>query len=204
MNTILCATESISPNKVVCIGRNFAAHIAELGNETPTELLLFIKPNSAISTNLKSHHNDDELHFETELCFLVQNNRLAAVGIGLDLTKRDVQTHLKSKGLPWERAKAFDGSAVFSEFVLIDDSKAAFSFSLNINGQVQQQGDCELMITKPDAIFAQISEFMTLQDGDIIMTGTPAGVAVVNAGSEFVAQLYLSQQLLLEQRWLAV
>ncbi|MFU2511450.1 MAG: fumarylacetoacetate hydrolase family protein [Pseudoalteromonas prydzensis] len=203
MNTIKVAGQSVTPNKIICIGRNYAAHIAELGNETPSEMLLFIKPNSAISEQLHSQHNQDTLHFETELCFIVKNNQLSAVGLGLDLTKREVQTRLKTQGLPWERAKAFDGSALFSEFVAITDAQQPFSFQLTIDGHIQQQGDCGLMIHKADAILAEISQFMSLQDGDIIMTGTPAGVGEVSAGSEFIVQLYLDAQLLLEQRWLA-
>lgn len=203
MNTIKVAGQSVTPNKIICIGRNYAAHIAELGNETPSEMLLFIKPNSAISEQLHSQHNQDTLHFETELCFIVKNNQLSAVGLGLDLTKREVQTRLKTQGLPWERAKAFDGSALFSEFVAITAAQQPFSFQLTIDGRIQQQGDCGLMIHKADAILAEISQFMSLQDGDIIMTGTPAGVGEVNAGSEFIVQLYLDAQLLLEQRWLA-
>ena len=203
MNTVKVAGQLITPNKIICIGRNYAAHIAELGNETPTEMLLFTKPNSAISEQLKSQHNHDALHFETELCFVVKNNQLAAVGLGLDLTKRAVQTQLKAKGLPWERAKAFDGSALFSEFVAITDAQQPFSFRLTIDGRIQQQGDCGLMIHKAEDILAEISQFMSLQDGDIIMTGTPAGVGEVKKGSEFNAQLYLDSQLLLEQQWLA-
>ena len=203
MNTVKVAGQLITPNKIICIGRNYAAHIAELGNETPTEMLLFTKPNSAISEQLKSQHNHDTLHFETELCFVVKNNQLSAVGLGLDLTKREVQTHLKTKGLPWERAKAFDGSALFSEFVPITDEQQLFSFTLTIDGCIQQQGDSKLMINKAEDILAEISQFMSLQDGDIIMTGTPAGVGEVKKGSEFNAQLYLGSQLLLEQEWLA-
>ncbi|CAM3716697.1 MULTISPECIES: fumarylacetoacetate hydrolase family protein [Pseudoalteromonas] len=203
MNTVKVAGQRVIPNKIICIGRNYAAHIAELGNETPSEMLLFTKPNSAISEQLHSQHNQDILHFETELCFIVKNNQLSAVGLGLDLTKRAVQTHLKMKGLPWERAKAFDGSALFSEFVPINSAQQLFSFKLMIDGRIQQQGNCELMINKADAILTEISQFMTLQDGDIIMTGTPEGVGEVSKGSEFIVQLYLDSQRLLEQHWLA-
>ena len=203
MNTVNVAGQLITPNKIICIGRNYAAHIAELGNETPTEMLLFTKPNSAISEQLKSQHNHDALHFETELCFVVKNNQLAAVGLGLDLTKRAVQTQLKAKGLPWERAKAFDGSALFTEFLPITDALQPFRFKLIIDGRIQQQGDSNLMIYKVDAILSEISQFMRLQDGDIIMTGTPAGVGEVSKGKTFNAQLYLGSELLLEQHWLA-
>lgn len=116
-----------------------------------------------------------------------------------------MQTQLKNKGLPWERAKAFDGSALFSEFITIDISKVAqLSLTLFIEGKMQQRGGVELMLYKPDEILAQISDFMTLNDGDIIMTGTPEGVGAIKSGCEFIAQLHLAEQLILEQRWLAV
>ena len=114
MNTItLLSTDNsaqlITPSKVVCIGRNYVDHIKELANEMPDQMVVFIKPNSAISTRLFAKHNDDALHFEAELSFLYQGGKFTAVALGLDLTKREVQGTLKAKGLPWERAKAFDG-----------------------------------------------------------------------------------------------
>ena len=126
------------------------------------------------------------------------------MAVGLDLTKRDLQSKLKASGLPWERAKAFDGSALFSEFVQIDEQAIEhLSLTLLIDNKVRQQGGVELMLYKPAVISAQVSEFMTLIDGDIIMTGTPAGVGAVNAGSKFIAQLHLGSDLLVQQEWLA-
>ncbi|MBB1366890.1 fumarylacetoacetate hydrolase family protein [Pseudoalteromonas sp. SR44-5] len=194
----------VNPSKVICIGRNYAAHIAELGNQVADEMVVFLKPPSAITNTLMCTHKDEQLHFETEICFQVNNGCLAAVAVGLDLTKRDLQSKLKASGLPWERAKAFDGSALFSEFVQIDEQAIEhLSLTLLIDNKVRQQGGVELMLYKPAVISAQVSEFMTLIDGDIIMTGTPAGVGAVNAGSTFIAQLHLGSDLLIQQEWLA-
>lgn len=192
------------PTKIVCIGRNYVAHIKELGNQVAEQMVIFLKPSSAINNELLSVHGDESLHFETEICFKVKAGNLAEVGVGLDLTKRELQTQLKSKGLPWERAKAFDGSALFSEFVAIEQADIAkLEVSLRINDRLQQQGNVELMLYKPDVILEQINEFMTLNDGDIIMTGTPAGVGKISPGDTFSAQIHVAEQLLVEQSWVA-
>ena len=196
---------SLAPSKIVCVGRNYVDHINELGNQIADQMVVFNKPNTAIATQLLSEHNGEPLHFETEICFKIQQGRLAEVGVGLDLTKRDLQSKLKAKGLPWERAKAFDGSALFSHFVPIEqDDIAGLNLSLSINDHLQQQGNVELMLYKPSNILTQISEFMTLNDGDIIMTGTPAGVGRVIAGDSFKASIMCADQLLIEVSWLAV
>lgn len=195
---------STLPTKIVCIGRNYVAHIKELGNQVAEQMVIFLKPSSAINNELLSVHGDESLHFETEICFKVKAGNLAEVGVGLDLTKRELQTQLKSKGLPWERAKAFDGSALFSEFVAIEQADIAkLEVSLRINDRLQQQGNVELMLYKPDVILEQINEFMTLNDGDIIMTGTPAGVGKISPGDTFSAQIHVAEQLLVEQSWVA-
>lgn len=196
--------KGIFASKIVCVGRNYVAHIEELGNQIAQQMVVFLKPTSAISNELLSQHGGQELHFETEICFQVQQGQLAAVAVGLDLTKRDLQTELKNKGLPWERAKAFNGSALFSEFVEITQTDIAkLQVTLHINGTLKQQGNVDLMLYKPDVILEQINEFMTLNDGDIIMTGTPAGVAKVNTGDTFNAQILLADQVLVEQSWQA-
>lgn len=198
-----CGLE-LPASKVICVGRNYVEHITELGNEVADEMVVFLKPASAISTQLRSLHNNEPLHFETEICFKVVQGRLAYVGIGLDLTKRDLQSKLKAKGLPWERAKGFDGAALFSNFIAFDDTNIEqLALTLTIDGKQRQQGNVSLMLYKPQAIIEQVKEFMTLCDGDIIMTGTPAGVGIVNTGSEFIAKLYQGKTLLLTQQWLA-
>jgi 2-keto-4-pentenoate hydratase/2-oxohepta-3-ene-1,7-dioic acid hydratase in catechol pathway len=200
MNTITLVSaedspQRITPSKVVCIGRNYVDHIKELANEMPDEMVVFLKPNSAISTVLFSHHNEDVLHYEAELSFLYQAGCFSAVAFGLDLTKREVQGMLKAKGLPWERAKAFDCSAVFSDFVSIEQKDISqLSLSLNINTELKQQGGVNLMMVKPDDILKELQSFISLEDGDIVMTGTPKGVGVINKTDDFVGQISLDQE----------
>ena len=181
MKKVKVGRRKVTPSKIVCIGRNYVEHIEELGNEIPENLVIFLKPNSAISEELQAFH-EEPLHYEGELCFIFEEGRFSAVGFGLDLTKRDLQSRLKVKGLPWERAKAFDGAVVFSPFVPMADIDPSLALELDIDGGNMQSGDISLMIYKPDTILAEISTFMTLEDGDIVMTGTPKGVGVVHAG----------------------
>lgn len=209
---------AVTPSKIVCIGRNYVEHIHELGNDIPDDMVVFLKPNSAISTELISFHQEP-IHYEAELCFLVENGRFSAVGIGLDLTKRQLQSQLKSKGLPWERAKAFNGSAILSDFMPISADNQEWCFRLTINEQLAQLGHSQLMIYSPAQIFNELASFITLEDGDVVMTGTPKGVGVVSAGSLFKLTLwqgieyYSDKQLLddttnatplITQQWLAI
>jgi 2-keto-4-pentenoate hydratase/2-oxohepta-3-ene-1,7-dioic acid hydratase in catechol pathway len=204
MSSIQIGQRILTPSKVVCIGRNYVDHIAELNNEVPDEMVVFIKPNSAITSTLKAVQQEP-IHYEGELCFVYEKGRFSAVGIGLDLTKRGLQNKLKAKGLPWERAKAFDGAALFSHFIEIADSDIAhLTFELKINDQITQQGNIELMIYKPDIILKELSTFISLQDGDIVMTGTPKGVGEIKVGSTFSGQVLLSNQSLVTQDWLAI
>jgi 2-keto-4-pentenoate hydratase/2-oxohepta-3-ene-1,7-dioic acid hydratase in catechol pathway len=191
------------PSKIVCVGRNYVAHIKELNNEVPQQMVLFVKPNSAISSVLRSYHQEP-LHYEAELCFMVTGGRFSAVGLGLDLTKRQLQSELKAKGLPWERAKSFDGSALFSEFVSMPSDSNKLSFTLHVDGILRQHGDIGLMINKPEAIYREISEFMTLNDGDIVMTGTPKGVGAIDSAEVFTLQMQYEDRVAIECRWQAV
>lgn len=200
MQSVLLNGQSITPSKVVCIGRNYVEHIEELNNEVPTEPVIFVKPNSAISSDLVTHPVD-AVHYEAELSLIVENNQFVGAGIGLDLTKREVQSVLKGKGLPWERAKAFDQSAVFSEFTRIDNNVEKLRLALLINGQVIQQANYDLMIYKPAEIVKAVSEFMSFENNDILMTGTPKGVGKINVGDIFVGNLYDQDKLLLTQTW---
>jgi len=202
MRSIAVNGQEVTPSKVICIGRNYVEHIAELGNEIPDDMVVFIKPNSAISAQLSSAHQEP-LHYEAEICLLVENNLFVAVGFGLDLTKRHLQGKLKAKGLPWERAKAFDGSAVFSEFVAIDNLNESLALELSIDGQLIQQGCVAQMLYQPQQILAQLQTFLTLEDGDIVMTGTPKGVGVVVKGSLFEAAIIQDQHRLLTSKWQA-
>jgi len=206
LNTVLLNNRPITPSKIVCIGRNYVEHIKELGNEIPTEMVVFFKPNSAISTKLSAFHQEP-LHYEGELCFLYQQGKFTAIGFGLDLTKRGLQKKLKDKALPWERAKAFNGSALFSDFISIQSNNEElmekFSLELSINDKLIQAGDVTKMMVKPDKILAELQQFVTLEDGDIVMTGTPKGVGQINAEDVFVGKVLLSGIEITRATWLA-
>jgi len=181
--------------KLICIGRNYTEHIEELANEKPKDPVIFLKPDSAI---LPKNHPfyipvfSDNIHYEVEL--LVRINRLGKhisekfahkyyneIGLGIDFTARDMQSKLKEKGLPWEKAKAFDGSAVIGNFVPKSDFDDLnnIQFSLLKNNVIVQKGTTKAMLWKIDELIAYISTFITLKIGDIIFTGTPAGVGKV-------------------------
>ena len=184
--------------KIICIGRNYANHAKELGNDIPTEPLFFLKPETAIKP--KGHpffipDFSDEIHYEIELVIKINKNgkhieeRFAhtyysQIGLGIDFTARDIQEECKLKGLPWERAKGFDGSAQISK-TFINKSELNLndiSFRLEKNGAIVQNGNSYDMIFNFDKIISYLSEFYTLKTGDLIYTGTPAGVGRVIAG----------------------
>jgi 2-keto-4-pentenoate hydratase/2-oxohepta-3-ene-1,7-dioic acid hydratase in catechol pathway len=202
VKTIIVGNRSVSPTKIVCIGRNYLEHIEELNNEVPEEPLFFMKPNSAISEKLHCFHQEP-LHFEGEISFLYEDGRFSAVGFGLDLTKRMLQNKLKTKGLPWERCKAFDGSAVFSPFVEIDKVSPTLGLELRINGKIAQSGGVSLMINSPDDILAGISDFMSLENGDVVMTGTPKGVGKIIAGDVFCGKIMDGNTPITSGEWVA-
>ena len=181
--------------KIICIGRNYAKHIEELQNEKPKEPVLFLKPDSAILAKnqpffIPPFSND--IHYEVEV--LVKINKVGKyidekfahkyydeIGLGIDFTARDLQNQLKDKGLPWEKAKAFDGSAVIGEFFskeklgdLLD-----LNFTLQKNEEIVQNGNTKMMLWKVDELISYVSQFFTLKKGDIIFTGTPEGVGKV-------------------------
>ena len=181
--------------KIICIGRNYAKHIEELQNERPDEPVIFIKPDTAIVPKqfpfvIPEFSND--IHHEIELIVKISkvgkyidkkfaHKYYEEISVGIDFTARDLQQKLKDKGLPWEKSKAFDGSAVVGEFL----SKKLFSstenlnFELTNNGKPVQAGNTASMLWKVDEIIAYVSQFFTLKIGDIIFTGTPEGVAAV-------------------------
>lgn len=195
MQTVKYKEQSIIPSKVICIGRNYVEHIYELGNEIPENLVVFNKPNSAITDKL--YFISEDTRFEGEICFLIQNNQISGIGFGLDLTKANIQNHLKSKGLPWERAKAFDKSAVLSEFVEFNCDITLLRFELFINDTLVQFADYNLMIYKPDIMLSEIGTFMSFEDGDIIMSGTPKGVGTYKVGDKFDGKIYCGDNLLI-------
>ncbi|BCL52781.1 2-keto-4-pentenoate hydratase [Francisella tularensis subsp. holarctica] len=182
----------LTKSKVICVGRNYVEHIHELNNEVPDNPVIFIKPNSSI-TKTRKLSSKRETHYECEIVFIFDNNsNIKAVGLGLDLTDRNLQSKLKAKGLPWELAKAFDNSAVISEFVAIDSKDIAFlNFKACKNDILIQQGSYDLMIYKPQQIidFLQQNE-ISICENDLLMTGTPKGVGVVNTGDKFKIELF--------------
>jgi 2-keto-4-pentenoate hydratase/2-oxohepta-3-ene-1,7-dioic acid hydratase in catechol pathway len=200
MNCVRFDNREVYPSKIVCVGRNYAAHARELENEVPDQAVLFIKPNSAISDDIV--FSVDELtHYEAELTFLVVDGEFAGVGFGLDLTKRRVQDELKSRGLPWERAKAFDKSAVFSKFVGFDGDVARLRLELYINGELVQSGGCRSMLNKPEDLLKDIKSVFSLNDADLIMTGTPEGVGAINRGDRFTGRVFDEGTLLVQAAW---
>lgn len=203
MNSVRFGEKLITPSKLLCIGRNYVAHINELNNTIPEQMVVFNKPNSCITSTLSSFHQEC-LHYEVEICFLIEKEQLSAVAIGFDLTKRDLQSELKSKGLPWERAKAFDGSAVFSRFIPLDgiDSNQ-LHIELFINSMRVQCGQVSQMIYSPETILADLKSYTQLYDGDVIMTGTPQGVGEIHMGDIFLSRLKLDGKTLIEAEWVA-
>ena len=185
--------------KIICIGRNYSEHISELKNETPDEPVVFMKPDSALLRNNEPFYIPDfssNVHYECEL--VVRINRLGKnieprfanryydeIGLGVDFTARDLQNKLKDKGLPWEKAKGFDRSAVISpEFVQKNElpDLGSIKFELQKNGETVQQGDSAMMLFPIDEIISQVSKYFTIKIGDLIFTGTPAGVGQVAIG----------------------
>lgn len=201
MNAIIYNGENIFPSKVVCIGRNYKEHIKELNNETPKEMVFFIKPNSAISDTLCLQKNQSACHYEAEISFLIKDNQLYAVGFGLDLTLRELQNRLKAKGLPWERAKAFNGSAVFSNFTPFKYKDENLEIELYINNKCVQKASVAHMINRPYEILKEAQTFLSFEDGDIIMSGTPSGVGEIKIGDIFVGKILQKSVVLLEKKW---
>jgi 2-keto-4-pentenoate hydratase/2-oxohepta-3-ene-1,7-dioic acid hydratase in catechol pathway len=176
--------------KIFCIGRNYAEHAKELGNAVPDEPVIFIKPKTALlqgSTPFYYPQFSNELHYEAELVLhICKNGKYIStknaskyynnITVGIDFTARDIQNQLKEKGLPWEKAKAWDGSACIGKWKDINTVKKPINFSLNLNGTQVQKGNSADMIFSFDKIVAHISEYFSLNIGDLIFTGTPAGV----------------------------
>jgi 2-keto-4-pentenoate hydratase/2-oxohepta-3-ene-1,7-dioic acid hydratase in catechol pathway len=200
MHSVIRDGKPVEPTKIVCIGRNYAEHIKEFDNEASQEPCIFLKPNSSISHEVIA--SDAELiHYEGEISFLIEAGKLRAVGFGLDLTKRDLQYELKNRGWPWERAKAFDNAAVFSEFVSYEGDTRDLRLEFYINDELIQFGDYALMLSKPEQLLADCKTFMTFEDGDLLMTGTPRGVGPVKRGDQYVGKILTNDTLLVEGAW---
>lgn len=202
MQKIDYLNKQISPSKVICIGRNYVEHIKELNNETPDSMVIFNKPNSAITDTL--YYFSETTRFEGEICFLIKDNKIDGIGFGLDLTHADIQNKMKDKGLPWERAKAFDKSAVLSPFVKLDGDITTLEMKLFVNKNLAQHATYDLMIYKPDTMLSEISSFMHFEDGDIIMSGTPKGVATYSKGDIFLAKIFIEGNEILSYAFIAL
>lgn len=200
MRSIQLDGKAFYPSKIVCVGRNYMAHIDELDSDVPDEPVIFLKPNSSIDDSI-CFNEEHAVHYEGEISFLVMAGKLCAVGFGLDLTKRELQSRLIANGLPWERAKAFDKAAVFSEFVSFGGSTQALSMELHINGHLVQKAAYELMLHKPEDILQEVTRFLSFEDGDVIMTGTPKGVGAIRTGDSFTGKIFEHEQLLVEGSW---
>ena len=191
--------------KIICIGRNYAKHIKELQNEKPENPVIFLKPDSAILAKnqpffIPPFSND--IHYEVEV--LVKINKVGKyieekfahkyydeIGLGIDFTARDIQADCKSKGLPWEKAKAFDGSAVVGRFLPKQSLKDLnnLNFSLRKNNELVQDGNTNAMLWKIDELIAYVSQFFTLKKGDLLFTGTPSGVGRVQENDILVGSI---------------
>jgi len=200
MKSVKWDGKAIYPSKIVCIGRNYADHIKEFDNEASQEPVIFLKPNSALSNEIHSS-NKDVIHYEGEIAFLISSGELKGIGFGLDLTKRELQYQLKDKGWPWERAKAFDNSAVFSEFVSFQGNIKDLRMELYINGALAQFGSHDLMISKPDQMLSETKSFLSFEDGDLLMTGTPKGVGPVKPGDKYHGKIFEKEKLIVEGSW---
>jgi 2-keto-4-pentenoate hydratase/2-oxohepta-3-ene-1,7-dioic acid hydratase in catechol pathway len=198
--------------KIFCVGRNYAAHAAELGNEIPDEPVLFMKPKSALlQPNTPFYYPEftNELHYECELVLRISKNgkylqdKFAskyydAITAGIDFTARDIQNELKEKGLPWEKAKAWDNSAAVGKWIPMENvkNKKAINFCLYKNKELVQQGNSGNMLHSFDRIVAYISQYFSINIGDLIFTGTPAGVGEIVVGDEL--ELFMEDESLLK------
>jgi 2-keto-4-pentenoate hydratase/2-oxohepta-3-ene-1,7-dioic acid hydratase in catechol pathway len=182
--------------KIICVGRNYLKHIEELNNEVPQEPIIFIKPDSALLRNnapffIPEFSND--VHYEVELVIKIKKlgrhipvdfaaDYIDSIALGIDFTARDKQAELKAKGLPWEKSKGFDHSAVISAFMPTPVNLESLDFRLEKNGEVVQRGNSSMMIHRIPNLISHISEYFTLKIGDHIYTGTPEGVGPVQSG----------------------
>lgn len=189
--------------KIICIGRNYADHAKELGNALPEKPVWFMKPDTALLKDNAPFYIPDftkDLHYECEVVLRISKagkcvdesfgaNYYDQITLGIDFTARDIQEEKKKKSLPWEEAKAFDGSAVLGKLLAASEHTFPFTFTLEKNGEAVQNGNTADMIFSPAKIIAYVSQFVTLKVGDLIYTGTPAGVGAVKIGDRLVGKL---------------
>jgi len=199
------ADRSYPVGKIVCLGRNYLDHIRELGNKVPDRAVIFCKPASSLLADggqIQLPPYTDDCHHELELAVLIGRTgkniseataleHVAGYGVALDLTLRDLQSELKEKGLPWEIAKGFDTSCPLSDFVPAEqvDNPNNIRLVLKINGEVRQDGTTAQMMRSVEEIIVELSQYYTLEPGDIILTGTPAGVSRIQSGDELFGEI---------------
>lgn len=197
--------QSYPVGKIVCLGRNYLDHIRELNNQVPDRAVIFCKPSSSLLSNggtIEIPNYSNDCHHELELAVLIgkegkkiaENEALkhvAGYGVALDLTLRDVQTEQKNKGLPWEIAKGFDTSCPLSDFITAEkvSDPNNLSLTLKVNGEVRQEGNTAQMMRTIEQIITEISTYYRLEAGDIILTGTPAGVGRIQSGDELLGEI---------------
>ena len=199
--------------KIICIGRNYAEHAKELGNEVPESPVIFMKPDTAVlkkGSDFYIPEFSNDVHYELEVVLKISkggkyiqeenaDKYYEEIGLGIDFTARDLQSELKGKGLPWELAKGFDGSAVVSEFYKKEDfDMKNINFSLKKNKEEVQNGNTSLMIFSPEKIIAFVSQYFTLRVGDLIFTGTPKGVGKVSEND--ILEAFLEDQKVFDLR----
>jgi 2-keto-4-pentenoate hydratase/2-oxohepta-3-ene-1,7-dioic acid hydratase in catechol pathway len=208
------STINLPVGKVVCVGKNYADHIEEMQSTIPDQPVLFIKPSSALRSadhaiEVSHLQHLGDIHHELEISILIGTalnaehtdvtTAVAGIGLGIDLTLRDVQASLKQQGLPWERAKAFAGSGVLSRFIAFDSASHDLSdltLTLKLNEETKQHSNSALMLTPISSLLTEIASVFTLEAGDVILTGTPAGVGPIIVGDQLSGQL--NQQTLFE------
>lgn len=200
--------------KIICIGRNYVEHAKELKNPLPEQPVFFLKPDTSLVIRNRPFFYPEfssDIHYETELVIKINKNGkhiqekfahtyYSHIGLGIDFTARDIQANCKKKGLPWEIAKGFDNSAPISKMITIDEliDKLNIQFHLELNGEIVQKGSSLDMIFSFDTIISYLSQFITLKMGDLIYTGTPAGVGPVKIGDHLVG--YLEDKKMLDFR----
>lgn len=199
------STTEYNIGKIVCVGRNYAEHAKELGNEVPKKPVIFLKPSSALiysGGEIVYPDFSSELHHEVELVLLIgktlknasideSKNAIAGYGVGLDMTLRDLQNEFKKKGNPWTISKCFDTSAVISDFISSKDYNLTLDevISLQVNKETRQKEKLNKMLFNPTQILEYVSSLMTIEEGDLVFTGTPAGVSAVNKGDKLSAEI---------------
>jgi len=200
--------------KIICIGRNYIEHVKELNNLIPAEPVFFLKPDTSLIINNKPFFYPpftNELHHEVEIVLRISkvgkfidqgfaHRYYNEIGIGIDFTARDLQRQAIEKGLPWEKSKAFEGSAPVSRFISVTSlpDRSNISFHLDVNGKTVQQGSTKNMIFSFEELISYVSRFFTLKTGDLIFTGTPAGIGPVQTGDRL--QAYIEKELMLDFR----